>query len=263
MSEPMTRSSRRPSGAQLGVGVAVLLAAAALTVAFVQSPAPATAAAPHCGGSTPQLTVQGSGLASGSPDALDLQAQVDVTASSAQSALAQDNSVTAAVVAAVEANGVVAKDVQTTDLTINPDYTTSNGRSVIDGYDVSNSVDITVRKLAGAGAVIDAASAAGGNSLDIFSVSFERADPRTLEDQARHDAVRQAVVHAGAMAAAAGQRLGVVCSLTDNSGIEAQPLANGRAYAEATAGPASVPLEGGTEQASAQVTLVYQLLPLR
>ena len=107
--------------------------------------------------------------------------------------------------------GVAAKDVQTTDLTINPDYTTtSDGQTVIDGYDVSNSVDDhRDRKLGSAGAVIDAATAAGGNALSIDSLSFERPDPRTLEDRgpARRGAPggRPRRRHGRA----AGQRLGV------------------------------------------------------
>ena len=41
-----------------------------------------------------------------------------------------------------------------------------------------------------------------------------------VEDQARTDAVTQAVSHAQSMAAAAGEKLGPVCSVTDDSAVQ-------------------------------------------
>jgi hypothetical protein len=246
----------------VGLAGVVVVAAVGLTVAATRDAAAAAPTVVGCGSSTPRLTVQGTGQASGTPDSLDFDAQVSVTAGSAASALAQDSATTSSVVQAIEAAGVKAADVQTADLTINPNYTYPDGRTVISGYAVSNSLSVTVTKLATAGSVIDAATTAGGDALSVGFLNFTRADPRTLEDQARRDAVRQAVTHAGAMARAAGQRLAGVCSITDRSGLDQGPIAaasDGALFQ----GAANVPLEGGTEQASAQVTLVYELGPLR
>jgi uncharacterized protein len=250
---------RRPRTSHAVVVIAVLLAAAALVVAVTRAPASAAARPPDCGGSSPHLTVQGTGTASGPPDELDFQAQVSVNAASAQSALGEDSATTSDVVRAIESAGVKAKDVETTGLSINPNYADENGRSIISSYGVTNSISVTVGQIAQAGSVIDAASSAGGNDVSIDGLSFAEADPRMLQDRAREDAVRQAVTHASAMARAAGERLGGVCSLTDQSGIsEPQPLLNG---AHAAAGASAPPLEGGTQQASAEVTLVYALEP--
>ncbi|MGH8995771.1 MAG: SIMPL domain-containing protein [Acidimicrobiales bacterium] len=242
-------------------GTAVAIAAAALVVVFTRQPASA-AGGTQCGGGVPHLTVRGVGSASGRPDSLQFQAQVSVTAASAQSALAEDNQTTASVVAAVEAAGVRAKDVETTDLTINPTYAYVHGQSVITGYGVTDSISVTVTKLTAAGAVIDATTGAGGNAVSVDSLAFARTDPRRLENRARSDAVHQAVTHAAAMARAAGQRLGAVCSLTDQSGLSPSPTPLQLGAQSAAAGASSVPLEGGTQQASAQVTLVYGLAPL-
>jgi uncharacterized protein YggE len=257
-----TSPRRRVRGSKAAIAVAVVLAAAALTVAATRGSASAASSTPACAGSTPRLTVQGTGQASGRPDSLDFDAQVSVNASSAASALAQDSTTTSSVVQAIEAAGVKSRDIQTTDLTINPNYTFTKGNSIITGYGVTNSLAVTVRRLADAGAAIDAATTAGGNALSVGSLTFAQSDPRTLEDQARRDAVRQAVTHAGAMARAAGQGLGVVCSLTDQSSLS-QGVATPEQFGPLNASAASVPLEGGTQQASAQVTLVYELEPLR
>ena len=60
------------------------------------------------------------------------------------------------------------------------------------------------------------------------------------------------------MAQAAGERLGPVCSLTDDSTPDyaAHPVRDGRRGAAQSA-KAAVPLEPGTQQVSAQITLVY------
>jgi len=239
---------------------AVALGAGALSVALTRDSASAASAQPSCAGSTARLTVQGSGRSTGSPDALDFQAQVTVDAATAAAALSQDNATTAAVVSAVEFEGVRAKDISTTNLTVNPTYSYRDGSSFITGYEVSNSIAVTVRKLATAGSVIDAVSNAGGNALSIGSLNFTRTDPRQLEDQARQDAVRQAVTHAAAMARASGERLASVCSITDQSNVSPVymgPLSNGTA-----AQASSVPLQGGTQEVTAQVTLIYALAPL-
>jgi uncharacterized protein YggE len=109
------------------------------------------------------------------------------------------------------------------------------------------------------GPALDAATAAGGDALSVDSLQFQMADERRLADKARANAVTQAVTHAGAMAAAAGQRLGPVCQLTDDSstGPIEQPLQ----FAAAKAAAAPVALSPGSEQASAQITLVYALEP--
>jgi len=265
MTEQVTSDGRMSIGKVtwtrwVAAGLAALVVAAVAVVAT--HGAAGASSAPGCGSGVPKLTVQGQGTASATPQTLDLSADVDVNGSSAASALAQDNSVTAAVVAALEAQGVAKKDITTTDLNVSPNYEEVHGQSEISGYGVDNSISVTIRHLGAAGNVIDAAAAAGGNSLNIDSLQFALSDPRILQDRARHDAVTQAVDHAGAMASAAGQRLGSVCSLTDDSSLS--PVVGPLRVSQSTfsaAAPSSVPLEPGIQQATAQITLVYALEP--
>jgi hypothetical protein len=245
----------------LRLAAVVVVAAAVAAVAVVLSHGAAAAVpAPGCRGGTPTLTEQGQASASGTPHTLDFDADIDVDASSAQAALSQDNSVTAAVVAALEANGVAKKDIATTNLSVSPNYSEFHGQSVISGYGVDNSLSVTIRHLLTAGTVIDAAASAGGDALSIDSLQFALSDSEALQNQARHKAVAQAIGHAHSMAAAAGQRLGALCRLTDNSNESTLPTpiampAGGFNAASAS----SVPLEPGTQQASAQITIVYAL----
>lgn len=244
-----------------GVGAAALAAFAGGMLAAAGTSTGAAAATsattvPHCGSGAPKLTVHGTGLATGTPNLLTLTLAVSVTGATAQTALSADNTSTSAVVSALTGGGVVSKDVQTTGLSVQPSY---DKTGTLTGYAVSNSVVAKIHDFTTAGAVIDAAAGAAGNAVRIDSLAFSIQDPSGVQDQARQDAVHQAVSHAATMAAAAGERLGAVCSLTDDSSLSADSEEYGDAAAGAPSTGTSVPLQPGTQQASAQVTLVYAL----
>jgi uncharacterized protein YggE len=218
------------------------------------------ASAASCSGGSPKLTVIGTGTATAAPDLLTVTVDVDVTASSAAAALAQNNTDTAAVLAAFTQGGVASKDLQTTNLSVQPTYVYIRGRQVPSTYEVNNTIQATMHDLSTAGTTLDAVVNAGGNDLSIDSLNFSLQNPQSIQDDARTNAVRQAASHAGSMAIAAGDHLGALCSLNDNSSITPEPLPGGvfKGLANGTAQPA-VPLSGGTQQASAQVTLIYAL----
>ncbi|HXQ59534.1 MAG TPA: SIMPL domain-containing protein [Acidimicrobiales bacterium] len=207
-----------------------------------------------------KLTVQGTGLATGKPDLLTVSVGIDVTESTAKAALADDNTTANSVIDTLGLSGSAAKDVQTSDVTINPQYDLKGN---ITGYEVTNTLTAKLRNFNTAGSIIDGLAAAAGNSIRLDSLGFSVEDTRPLEDQARTDAVRQAVSHAQSMAQAAGERLGPVCSLTDQSQLEnLYPFSNDQAAGIPAASSAThVPLAPGSEQETAQVSMVYALLP--
>jgi uncharacterized protein YggE len=103
-----------------------------------------------------------------------------------------------------------------------------------------------------------------GNSTRLNSLNFSVEDTRSLEDRARNDAVRQAVSHAKSMAVAAGERLGPVCSLTDQSQVVnlQEPFAASDHAAASSNSASQIPLAPGSQQETAQVTMVYSLTPV-
>ena len=243
------------------IGTLALLLVAGLVAAACSSAAadPVAAAKPTCGGSSPKLTVQGTGLATGTPNILTIMVGIDVTDPTAQEALADDNTRATAVTAVLGLGGVAAKDVQTSDVSINPDY---NDHGVITGYEVSNTLTAVLRNFATAGSVIDSIAGAGGNATRLDSLNFSVEDTRSLEDQARTDAVHQAVSHAKSMALSAGEKLGPVCSLSDQSQTEnyPEPYASAAGLAAPDKAGDDVPLDAGSQQETAQVTMVYSLV---
>lgn len=245
----------------LGTGAVVLAAGGLLGTGLSGGAASATGTA-SCGSGAPTLTVHGSGTASATPNQLTVSLSVDASAASAVGALGADDAAAAAVEASMRSGGVPARRIQTTGLSIQPDYSTQGGQVVLTGYSVDDTVVATVTALSRAGQLLDAVTSAGGNDTRIASVSFGMVDPRRLQDRARQDAVAQAVSHAAALAAAAGTRLAGVCSISDQGSPAPGPI--GSPFSQAANGAVrapTVPLQAGTEQAQAEVTVVYRLAP--
>jgi uncharacterized protein YggE len=244
--------------ATVGIVTALVVGGVALGLS-VSSTASATSSAGSasaaCGGSASRLTVQGTGNASATPDLLTVSVTIDVTGPSAQASLVDDNSRASAVTAVLKQGGVTERDIQTSNVSIQPNYNLAGN---ITGYAMTNTLTAKLRNFSTAGSVIDALTAAAGNATRVDSLTFSIEDPRAIEDKARTDAVHQAVSHARSMAQAAGERLGPVCSLSDESSTNyVVPSAlDARAAASQNS---VVPLQAGNQQVSAHVTVVYAL----
>jgi uncharacterized protein len=260
---PAGRGSRR-SGRSLLV-VAVALAVVIAGVALGLTVARAAAVSPRqasCGPTAPKLSVVGTGQATVSPDLLTVVVQVAAGGPSAAAALATDNAEAAGALTTFEGGGVLAKDISTSGLSLQPQYAYPKGVPTVTGYEVDNTVTATLRDIAKSGAIIDAVVGSAGNALQIESIGFSSADPGLGQNRARARAAAQAVTHAHALARAAGRSLGPVCSLADQS----QPVQPnfGDDVALPSAGSASaaqVPISSGQQTQTAQVSLVYSLEP--
>src|SRR5215831_9197136 len=138
----------------VGVASAGLLIGAFTLGAGRGSAAPATAggaagraalapAAPATGGT--RITVTGTGNVSGVPNELALSMGVQTNGTSMAAALRQANSAVRSITAMLRRGGVAAPDIQTSGLAIYPNYSGSSG--VPDGYQVSEQLTITLRRL--------------------------------------------------------------------------------------------------------------------
>jgi uncharacterized protein YggE len=202
-------------------------------------------------GST-RITVTGTGTVTGTPNQLVLAMGVQVNGRSVSSALESANNAVNQVTAALRARGVAAADIQTSGLSIWPNY--PNGSQVPNGYGVSESLTATLNNLSTAGAQIDAAVHAGGNATTVSGVSLNLTDDSSLLAAARARAVADAKAKAAQYAQALGEPLGPVVSITDQA--SAQPVPQ-PAMNSAAAGGKPVPISPGTRQLSVSVTVVF------
>jgi uncharacterized protein YggE len=202
-----------------------------------------------------RITVTGTGNVSGVPNQLSLSMGVQTTAGSVATALRQANQAVRAVTSALGRTGVSASDIQTSGLSIYPNYSGSSG--VPSGYQVSEQLTVTLRRLSTAGSQISAAARAGGNATVIDGVSLNLSDTGTLLATARARAVADAKAKAAAYARALGRPLGAVVSMSEAPPAQPfQPLP----YAVPSAARApSVPVHPGTQQVSVSVTVIFAL----
>ena len=214
----------------------------------------ALTAAPAAGGT--RITVTGTGKVSGVPNQLALSMGVQTNGTSVAAALHQANSAVRSITAVLRRSGVTASDIQTSGLSIYPNYSGSSG--VPDGYQVSEQLSINLRRLSAAGSQISAAAHAGGNATVIDGVSLNLSDTSTLLASARARAVADAKAKATAYARALGRPLGPVVSMSETPAAQPYPLPEFAASSAARAA-SPVPVHPGTQRLSVTVTVIFTL----
>ncbi|MBV9981793.1 SIMPL domain-containing protein [Bradyrhizobium sp.] len=191
------------------------------------------------------------------PDTATVELGVAQEAPTAAEAMRADAELMSRTIAAVRRAGVAEKDIRTSGVSLEPQYVyEQNQPPRLTGYKAANQVVIMVRDLPRAGAVIDAAVAAGANQVQ--GVSFGLADPGPAQDQARQAAVRALAAKAELYAQATGYRVLRLVSLSEG---EAAPIAAPRVFVTAArAGKmAATPIAPGETTVQVEVTGVYEL----
>ncbi|MCA1846058.1 MAG: SIMPL domain-containing protein [Actinobacteria bacterium] len=251
-------------GARPIVTVAAL-AVAVLTFAGCAKGDPKPAgAAPAAGvsadNSRPTIAARGVGLVKGTPDTLRVTLGVETRSASAKDALASNNDKANALVSTLKDKGVEAKDIQTSQLSINPTYDDKGQR--ITGYQVNNTVTATLHDINGAGALIDAAAGAVGDAVRVQSIGFSIDDDSTLKAEARTQAVHLAQLQAEQMAKAAGVKLGAIRLISEVPASSPMPYYqqyDSIAKGSPAAGAAPAPVMPGQQELSLTVDVVWDI----
>lgn len=207
------------------------------------------------------ITVQGEGVAIGTPDIAMLRFSVRSRAESAGEAFSSNSTQMQRVVDSLKERGLEPRDLQTDQISLSPVYGPGSrsgyqDRSRVIAYEAVNSLSVRLRDIETAGAVIDAAVRAGANELQSFQMGFD--DPKAMQDDARIAAVKDAKAKAEAMAEAAGARLGPVMTINSSSASRPQPMM-ARAMAMEADMSSPAPIEAGEQQIQVRVTAVFEL----
>ena len=203
----------------------------------------------------PTISVTGEGVVEAAPDIATISLGVTTEAPTAAEAMAANSAALAAVLDRLRAAGVEDRDLQTSNLTLNPNWVgyDSGKAPTISGYTASNMLTVRVRALASLGTVLDSAITDGANTLN--GVTFGVAEPRPALDEARKKAVADAIARATLLAAAAGAKLGPVVSIMESSGFAPpQPMFRMEASSDS-----AVPVAGGEVGLTASVTMVFEI----
>lgn len=205
------------------------------------------------------LTVSAEGQVEGAPDIATVNMGVTTEGRTAQEALQANSTRMDALVQTLRRAGVAERDIQTSNISVNPQYVYGDGVPPrITGYQASNTLNARVRNLARVGAIMDAAISAGGNTLN--GVSFGVDDPEPRLNEARREAMTRARARADLYAQAAGMRVNRILSISEGYGAPPMPVIY-RMEARAMDGvPAPPPpVAPGEITTSAQVTVVFEL----
>jgi len=209
------------------------------------------------------VSIQGRGEVSATPDMASISSGVTTQAATAREALDLNTKAMAELIAELKTAGIETRDIQTSGFSINPNYVYSDERdengytlpAKINGYQVSNIVTVTVRKLADLGTILDRSVTIGANTIN--GVSFSVADPSELLNEARKAAFADARTKAELYAAAAGGKLDEIVSITETQGYDAMPTPM---YARADmAASAAVPVEAGEMTFAINVNVQWEL----
>jgi uncharacterized protein len=228
-----------------------LIAALAVVVALLAGGASAATRSSSSTSDTSTVTVTGNGTVTAVPDQASFSFTVQTKGSTAAAALDKNGTDTSAVIAAVEATGVDKSDIQTQQVSLDP--VTSNDGTKILGYTASNTIAVSNLPIGKSGSVVDAAVAAGATDVSGPTLSLSSQD--ALYAQALKAAVTDAKSKAQVLAGAAGHNVGDVVTIVEGSTAPTPvPFAEG-----AAASAAKTPVEAGTQQIQASVTVTYAL----
>jgi uncharacterized protein YggE len=204
----------------------------------------------------PTINVAGHGEVSGTPDVMTVTMGVQTTDPSAQAALQRNNERANALITSLKSQGVAAKDIQTIDLNVSPNF---DKNFHVTGYSASNTVTAKLRDLSKAGKVIDVAALTAGEDVRFQGVTFSIDNTSALVAKARADAIKDALAQGKQLSGAAGVKLGAIRTIDDTGTQLPQPQFFSGRTATSSVQDAAVPLEPGSQQLSVDVTVVFDI----
>jgi uncharacterized protein len=201
------------------------------------------------------LSLSATAAVKATPDEVIISAGVTSEEGTAREALDKNTAAMTRVVEALKADGIEAKDIQTTNFSVQPIYEArKEGQAQrIAAYRVTNSVRLVLHDTTKLGAVLDEVVGLGAN--DIGAIDFGVAEPEALKDGARREAMAKAIANAKLYAEAAGVELGPVLSISEEENIF-QPRYAAPMAREAAKG---MPIEAGTATVEVKVHVSWEL----
>ena len=202
------------------------------------------------------ITVSASGSVTAEPDQARINTGVVSEAATAIEALNKNTEAMKKVVAELKAKGVEAKDIQTSSFNVEPVvvYTKEGAPPKVTGYRVNNEVAVMVRDLGQLGGVLDQLVSVGANQ--VHGLSFDVSKAETLKDEARRQAMANALRRAKLLAAAGGADVGEIVQIAEDVTYGGpQPVS----FSKRAMAAEAVPVERGSQQLESRVTATWRL----
>jgi uncharacterized protein len=230
------------------IALAALLVLAVAALAGVGLPEPAGGASDD---TRDGITVTGTAEVRATPDRADLSFGVQTEGATAARALAANSAATARLIDALKDAGVDSKDLKTEHLDVSPQYDSEKVPEAR-GYSASSMLSVRNQPIDRAARLADIGVGAGADTVSGPSLSV--ADRDAQYRRALESAFEDARAKAETLAAAAGVSLGEVSAIVEGAQYDGPVWAM-----EARSADAKTPIEPGSEQVAASVTVTFAL----
>ena len=236
-----------------------LLAAASLAAAVIPAAAEAQqdAAITQTIAGT-RLDVNATGEAARVPDLAIITAGVVTRSATAGGAIQQAATRMARVRDALRQAGIADRDIQTSNISLEPQYTYANNQPPkLNGYAATNQLSIRFRDIENTGKILDALVAQGANQINGPNLTIDK--PEAALDEARAKAVAAARARADLYARSLGMRVVRVVSVSESGGsFPVPPPMPMYARAEA-AQAADNKIEAGEQKLQVNLAVTFEL----
>jgi uncharacterized protein len=206
------------------------------------------------------MSLIGHGEVRSVPDMAVVGLGVMTSAETARKALDANTAAMTELMASLKSANVEAKDIATASFSVNPryDYGQNNGQPPkLIGYDVANSVIVTVHKIDSIGVILDKAVSSGSNQIN--GISFSISKPEAAVNEARKLAVKDARQKAELYAAATSTTLGNITAISE-SGPSFQPPTQVNMQAkQMSSDAANVPISQGEQVIGFDVNVSWEI----
>ena len=229
-----------------------------ILLATITVSAPVSAQQPAIPTPIPQIVATARGEVKVVPDRANIQISVQTRGETAAAAAAENARKQKAVIDALRALGIDAKDIATSGYNVYPEQRYEpNKEPVVIGYNVTNTLSVELKSINMVGPAIDAALGKGANMIS--SLQFFASNTDAARQEAIAMAVRKARSDADAAAKAAGGSITGVLEITVGAYYAPVPRPMElRVKGAVAAQAADTPISAGDQTVAVDVTTRWQ-----
>jgi uncharacterized protein len=191
------------------------------------------------------------------PDVAVISAGVIAKSATASAALQDSADRMSRVLAALKRAGVAERDIQTSNVSLNPEYRyPQNAEPQLVGYTASNTLSVRFRDVRSSGKILDALVGVGANQINGPNLVVD--NPQAALDEARAQAVAKGRARADLYARSLGMRVARVVSVAEQGGNGVIAPMAPQVFA-APAARASTQIESGEQKLQVNLSMIFEL----
>ena len=205
------------------------------------------------------ISIVGQGKVTGVPDIANIQLGYSIEKPTVAAAQKDNSDKMNAMIDKLKKDFKIdAKDIQTANYYISPQYDWNNGKQTLRSYLVSQNLDVKVRQMDKVSAIIEAAGVIGLNQVG--NLTFAIDNPEALKQQARELAIAQAKEKAESLSKVVGVKLGKIIFFSESSNDNPQPPVYSLNKVAEGMGGAAPAVEAGSNEIIIIATVEYEIL---